>query len=774
MASSTSETGLLIRKNAKPEGNGHYFFNDNSRYIGEFKNGLMDGKGLLYTFRKDCFKGNFSDGKKSGKGERITQNGEIIDEEWKTGVLVHSSKNVKKSDIIMGLKNHHEMMLKDHQNDKLGEKDDKKIDQIAETLFNNSSGEFKSKNYNESGNQGDNFENFSLIHFQNDISDFCKIISEPCVKKWSIEHVCLFLEKFGFGTFVNAFKVNKMDGVALLKLREHDFKDVEVVQVRDRVLIRDVIQKLRNYNTQQMKKNRKMNSNWRHSKTTPVKSQIDVKNEQDFQEDSSTKVGQNKVLIQHSNTSENKIEIEEKYKKSVNDLLIEKNEIGKKEVNFDDNLVQYSQFQSKKQVLDLGLQDIIPEESDKVYTQNSEKTKNKSKFTLDLKKSEKIHQKDSQNAYFHEKRKKFSLDAKSATSSLTNSSLCTEHDSFHEPMSDLEFLPKLSKTIDSQIKNQNDDFEEEYAKEVLRKTSFPSSQNQDINKKMSLPLNFKKQKIPFLRHRSDRIPQKMTYLHMESRNFSDPSSYKNRLTHKISEDLSSSEDSLNFTRPRKFNSQQPLRCFSLEIYKDINSCSHLALLGHDEEGKDNFSSDNNSLESKTQKSISHKSNYKRNKKKNIDFDIIEGIGPELKSFLIKKEDIQLETKIGDGLHTSVWKGVYQHTDIAIKVFTSDKIIGGRKKFLEEAEILSSLRSTYIVLFMGLCITYPQYFLLTEYMEDGSLYDNLYIKGPKFRDLILNNWSIKLKIIESIAHGMNYLHEMNVLHCDLKPSNILVF
>ena len=35
------------------------------------------------------------------------------------------------------------------------------------------------------------------------------------------------------------------------------------------------------------------------------------------------------------------------------------------------------------------------------------------------------------------------------------------------------------------------------------------------------------------------------------------------------------------------------------------------------------------------------------------------------------------------------------------------------------------------------------------------------------------FSTKLSIIESIAHGMNRLHERKVLHCDLKTKNILV-
>jgi hypothetical protein len=214
---------------------------------------------------------------------------------------------------------------------------------------------------------------------------------------------------------------------------------------------------------------------------------------------------------------------------------------------------------------------------------------------------------------------------------------------------------------------------------------------------------------------------------------------------------------------------------SPEKFLEVKNASLLAVFAQEEEGKDNFSSENSSSKSSSSGSRPEGSPepLARRRVTNMNFDISEEISPELKSFLVEPNDIQLQSEIGKGLNTTVWKGMYQHTDVAIKRFAINRIPGGRKKFLEEAEILSSLRSTYIVLFMGLCIRHPQYYILTEYMGDGSLAQNLYEKGAKFRKIILHNWTVKLKIIESIAHGMNYLHKMNVFHCDLKPSNILV-
>ncbi len=148
-------------------------------------------------------------------------------------------------------------------------------------------------------------------------------------------------------------------------------------------------------------------------------------------------------------------------------------------------------------------------------------------------------------------------------------------------------------------------------------------------------------------------------------------------------------------------------------------------------------------------------------------DYIEKIGPNLRNFILKKEDLELREKVGEGAYGEVYKGKYLQTDVAIKIFNRNKFkYNIRKKFIQEAEILCSLRSPFIVLFMGVCLNYKNYMLITEFMQ-GSLFDILHIRKMKL------SFNTKLCIIESISHGMNHLHERNVLHCDLKSSNILV-
>lgn len=60
-------------------------------------------------------------------------------------------------------------------------------------------------------------------------------------------------------------------------------------------------------------------------------------------------------------------------------------------------------------------------------------------------------------------------------------------------------------------------------------------------------------------------------------------------------------------------------------------------------------------------------------------------------------------------------------------------------------------------------------LVMEYMERGSLADlQLALNGPP-------PWPLTFRIINQIALGMNFLHQLNppLLHLDLKPSNVLL-
>ena len=93
-----------------------------------------------------------------------------------------------------------------------------------------------------------------------------------------------------------------------------------------------------------------------------------------------------------------------------------------------------------------------------------------------------------------------------------------------------------------------------------------------------------------------------------------------------------------------------------------------------------------------------------------------------------------------------------------------------KPFIEEYNLLKQLRHPNILLYLGGNITTSPYFLVTEFCENGNLFQFLHGKdAPDLEDVE------RLNLALEIAQGINYLHSFNppILHRDLKSLNILL-
>lgn len=66
-----------------------------------------------------------------------------------------------------------------------------------------------------------------------------------------------------------------------------------------------------------------------------------------------------------------------------------------------------------------------------------------------------------------------------------------------------------------------------------------------------------------------------------------------------------------------------------------------------------------------------------------------------------------------------------------------------------------------------CFTFPNYFIITEYINLGNLYEILHDKNIEL------NWRRKLSIAFQIANGLEFLHEKSFVHGDVKSLNILL-
>ncbi|ELP93825.1 protein serine/threonine kinase, putative [Entamoeba invadens IP1] len=126
------------------------------------------------------------------------------------------------------------------------------------------------------------------------------------------------------------------------------------------------------------------------------------------------------------------------------------------------------------------------------------------------------------------------------------------------------------------------------------------------------------------------------------------------------------------------------------------------------------------------------------------------------------EEINFETRIGEGNFGTVFKGKYKNKIVAIKTFK----IFQQDDFMKEFEMLDKFRCDYIVIFVGVCFDQRMPSIITEFAPFGSL---MKCYKKKVSDI-----SLKLKILLDVSRGMEYLHINGILHRDIKPDNILIF
>ncbi|XP_074335665.1 putative receptor-like protein kinase At3g47110 [Apium graveolens] len=155
--------------------------------------------------------------------------------------------------------------------------------------------------------------------------------------------------------------------------------------------------------------------------------------------------------------------------------------------------------------------------------------------------------------------------------------------------------------------------------------------------------------------------------------------------------------------------------------------------------------------------------------------------------LLATNEFSPENFIGEGRYGSVYMGILELVEhiVAVKVLKVE-VRGASKSFLAECETLRNIRHRNLIKIITVCSSTDYKgndfkALVFEFMKNGSL-DSWLHPSPHHhhhhhqgneRNL---NLLQRLNIAIDIALGVDYLHHhshANIIHCDIKPSNILL-
>eukprot|EP01132_Coremiostelium_polycephalum_P006275 gene6275-7818_t len=138
--------------------------------------------------------------------------------------------------------------------------------------------------------------------------------------------------------------------------------------------------------------------------------------------------------------------------------------------------------------------------------------------------------------------------------------------------------------------------------------------------------------------------------------------------------------------------------------------------------------------------------------------------------VIPYSDLKMGPQLGSGSFANVYRGLWNQSEVAIKVLNIDEDDDSTERFREfrnEAQITGELHHENIVSLK--CVSLNPFCIITELLQFGDLSKFIRNTPDSF------SWGLVLRLAIDIAKGMNFLHSCKpkVVHRDLKSANILL-
>jgi len=129
---------------------------------------------------------------------------------------------------------------------------------------------------------------------------------------------------------------------------------------------------------------------------------------------------------------------------------------------------------------------------------------------------------------------------------------------------------------------------------------------------------------------------------------------------------------------------------------------------------------------------------------------------------------RIQAKLGEGGMGVVFRALDSKLNrtVAIKLLSSDLAdAAARRRFQREAQMVSSLNHPHILTVYDAGEFEGRQYLVTEYMDGGTLGDWAHRAKRTWRELV--------ELLVGVADGLATAHEAKILHRDIKPANILL-